>query len=220
MELTPQKHFLIQSQKQKDYLEAVIRTPSYRAAIKEVLAIWQGEREEFFQNSYEATMLAHRFGLSYLIDPEQPRPELAVYNEYVEKTWQQHCPYRVESLILSSNLRPMSEDEDEPTPKMTNKGLQLEEIARDGRYLLVQIDLDGSDDKIMAEIKGVLKRARIFRTRQKNTRSASNKNLTHYDVWDEHKKGKSLFYITNILVRIIETSDIEARLEQLEARIK
>jgi hypothetical protein len=36
---------------------------------------------------------------------------------------------------------------------------------------------------------------------------------------DAVKAGR-LAYITNILVRIIETSDLEARLEQLEARIK
>jgi hypothetical protein len=36
---------------------------------------------------------------------------------------------------------------------------------------------------------------------------------------DAAKAGR-LAYITNILVRVIETSDIEARLEQLEARIK
>lgn len=205
MELTPQKHFLILSQKQKAYLEAVIRTPSYLAAINEALAVWQGERQEFFQNSYEATMLKHRFGLPYLIDPERPRPEIAVYNKYVKKTWQQQCPYREESLPLSSNFRPMSEDEDEstPAPKMThNRLLQLEEFSNDGRYLLVQIDLDGSDDKITAEIRGVLKRARLFRTRQKKTRSSSNKNLTHYDVWDEHKKGKSLFQIASEMLGI------------------
>jgi hypothetical protein len=36
---------------------------------------------------------------------------------------------------------------------------------------------------------------------------------------DPAKAGR-LAYITNILVRIIETSDIEDRLEALEARIK
>jgi hypothetical protein len=62
--------------------------------------------------------------------------------------------------------------------------------------------------------------ARRFNTGQDCRRYlASVINRVEVGEIDPAKAGRPA-YITNILVRIIETSDIEARLEALEARIK
>lgn len=169
-------------QKRLAELQAIIRTPTYRQIFRQAFDQWAGGREDAWQDqerrkaflqSFEAVYLAAKLGMEYLLDPEQPIPEIGQGCEAVHIVGQQDAPLG-EGLSQKRNRR--------------------------ARFLLLEVDLSASKKKVLAEAEFLIRIAHdLHCQRQKREIPArgdqySDLDWLIYDAYQKHGTYQQTMY--------------------------
>jgi hypothetical protein len=199
-------------EKQKLHYEALIRTESYRSLVDKAFTTWakagnldfnQCEvataRERFFaEPNLEASLLANNLKIPYLFDPDKELPEVAVSMSAVRTIRRQDPKFLVEETPPAPGikLRPIDSKISPPSKK---EFVPLKPFKKNGRYLLTEIDLHATKEKILAEIEFLIKIHKTTvetSTPQQKIYVSSKHKHSPFKIYDMAKTDKNLIQIT------------------------
>jgi len=212
-------------QKKKLHYEALIRTDSYRRLVDKTITKWAKAknkafkewakaenidlnrcklataRERFFaEPNLEASLLANELDIDYLFDPDKELPEVAGLMKAVRSIRRQAAKFYIEETPPDPGpkLRPFGS---KISPPLKKESVPLEPFKKDGRYLLVEIDLKAPKKRIFTEIEFLIEihRATIETEIPKRGLTDDQDDLSPFKIYDMNKSGKKLSHITREL---------------------
>lgn len=202
-------------EKKKLHYEALIQTDSYRRLVDEAFTKWAKEgnldfnqckmttaRERFFaEPNLQASLLANNVNIPYLFDPDKELPEVAVSMAAVRTIRRQASDFLVEESPPNPHikLRPIG-SKTPPSPK--KEFVPLKPHKKDGRHLLIAIDLHAPKERILAEIEEKVKIHKLTiqnETPKRGIAHLSENNLSPFKIYNMAKSRKKLCQITREL---------------------
>lgn len=197
-------------EKQKLHYEALVRTESYGRLVEKAFTRWAKEvnldlnqcglataREQFFaEPNLEASELANNLGIPYLFDPGKELPEIGGSMKSVRTIRRQDPKFFVEETPPAPgiNLRPM---DSKISPK--KEFVPLKPFKKNGRHLLVEIDLHSPKERLISEIEFLIEIHKVVvKTLPPKHRTHVLSKHKHYpfNIYDIAKSGKDLIHIT------------------------
>jgi len=142
-------------------------------------------------------MLAHDLKIPYLFDPDKELPDVAGSMTAVRTVRRQAVKFVVKEIPLDPGpkLRPFGS---KISPPLKKEFVPLEPFKKNGRHLLIDIDLHAPKERILAEIEFLIKihKVTIKTETPKRGITISRNQCSPFKVYKMVKSGKSRLQVT------------------------